>query len=475
MPFFHGTQVDDVAALLISISQVNGSTIALVGTAPEGPAGMTLVSSPKDAAQFGESVFDGRTIPHALDAIIAQGASQVVVINCFKSGHLTNVPAEAVAVPAGFIVPLVHVPVGVIVVSTATPTTLVAGTDYSYKAGDKFFTILNRTTYPATTALLVDYSYFDKTLVLSADIIGGINGGTGVRTGIALLDLAYATTGLTPKIIIAPTYCEAQTVNDALLAQATKLRARVINDAPNTLTVATAIAARGIAGTYANWDSGNPRLICVFPYVNKPDPLNPQSAGQPFPYSAYFAGLWAASINKNGIQRSPSNLPLAGFTSSVIPISCGIGDNTSDASLLNAQGINTIYTGFGTGPKSWGNRSAAFPALNTIATFMSVHFVQDIIDESVQMASLAFQDLPLDLALIDSIVSAVNGFINTLILSKALIGGEAYYDPTLNTPSQLATGFVIISYRDLPPPPAEGILFQSLIDISIFTSAGLAG
>jgi phage tail sheath protein FI len=72
MPFFHGTEVDDVAALLIAIAQVNGSTIALVGTAPERPAGMTLVSTPNDAIQFGKSVFDGRTIPHALDAIIAQ-------------------------------------------------------------------------------------------------------------------------------------------------------------------------------------------------------------------------------------------------------------------------------------------------------------------------------------------------------------------------------------------------------------------
>lgn len=467
--------MDDVAALLISIAQVNGSTIALVGTAPDGPAGMTLVSSPADAARFGKSVFDGRTIPHALDAIIGQGTSQVIVINCFKAGHLVAVAAEAVVVPVGFVVPLAHVPVGPIIVETAAPVILVNGVDYSYNAGDKFFTILTTRTYIATTALTVAYSYFNSALVLATDIIGGIDGVTGVRTGIALLDLCFAITGLTPKILIAPIHSETQTVNDALLLQAGKLRSRVINDSPSGTTIAGAVASRGNLGTYVNWNSSNPRLVPVFPYVFKPDPLNPNTPGQPFPYAAYFAGMWAASINKNGIQRSPSNLSMAGFTTPVVPISFTIGDNTCDASILNAAGINSICSAFGTGPKSWGNRSAAFPASNGISTFLSVLLVQDIIDESVQMASLAYQDLPLDLALIDSIVSAVNALLNSLKLSKAIIDGEAYYDQNLNTPTQLATGQVIISYRDLPPPPAEGVTFQSFIDISLFVSSGLAG
>ena len=475
MSFFHGTKVDDVAALLISIAQTNGSTIALIGTAPEGPAGMTLVSTPADAVQFGKSVFDGRTIPHALDAIMAQGSSQVIVINCFKNSHLTVVAAEDVLVPGSFVVPLANVPVGPIVVHTAggSPVLLVNGVDYSYNSGDKFFTILKRRTFVATTDLNIAYSWFNSSSVVANDIIGGIDGTTGVRTGIALLDLAFSVTGIIPKILIAPVYDELQTVCDALLLQCPKLRARHPNCAPAATTIAGAIASRGDAGSYNNWDTSNPRLIPVYPYVYKPDPLHPTSPGQPFPYSAYFAGMWAASINSTGLQQSPSNLPLAGFKVPVNPISFGLGDPFCDASILNAAGINTIFN-FRTGPRSWGNRAASFPTASDISTFMNVLLVQDILDESVLMASLAFQDKTLDLSLIDSIVSGVNGLINSMILSKALLAGECYYDKNLNTPAQLAQGQAIISYRDLPPPPAEGVKFQSYIDISLFASVGLS-
>jgi phage tail sheath protein FI len=467
--FFHGAEAVDVASKLVAIAQENSSTIVLVGVAPGGPAGMTMVSSPVEAIQFGASAFDGRTIPHALDAIFAQNASRVVVINCFKDSHLEDVVDEAQAVGAGLVVSLNYIPVGGVNVTTNSSSALLSlGTDYSFNDGDQFLTILNRRLYPVGTSLKIDYSYFKKASVLPADIIGGITGNT--RTGIQLMDLVYSRYGITPKILIAPVYVELETVCDALVAKAETLRARVIVDAPVTETIAGVIASRSTAGDYVNFATGNKRVVGVFPYIIKPDPSDPTSDGQPYPYSAYYAGHWSASIEANGIKQSPSNLPLYGFSKLVADISCGIGDKTSDASLLSAAGICTIYSNYGSGNKSWGNHNLSFPESGTMDSFLSVQLTQDIIDESVLAASLAFQDKPLDLALIDSIVSAVNNFLNTLILSRDIIDGSASYDPAKNTAAQLSTGKLVIDMSFLPPGPAEHIVFQSFIDVSLYSN-----
>jgi phage tail sheath protein FI len=468
--FFHGIEIKDVASKLVVIAQVNAGTIALIGTAPEGPAGMTLVNSPTDAAQFGPSAFDGRTIPHALDAIFAQGASKVIVINCFKTSHLTDVAAESVAIAADYRVVLAHIPVGVPVVTDAEEEVLVRDVDYSFVPGDQFITILKRRTYAPADLIEVTYSWFDKAKVQAADVIGSNT--AGVRTGVSLLEVAFSRLKITPKILIAPTYVEQQTVADAMLIQAEKLRARVVIDAPQATTVAGAIEARAADSTYVNFNTGNKRAIGTFPYVYKPNPADTDIDGVPMPYSAYFAGMWANSLNINGLKQSPSNIQMTGFKKLVTEVSCNIGDKTSDASLLSAAGINTVNTG--SGIRSWGNRSLAFPISSDINTFMSVLLTKDVVDESIQMASLEFQDKPLDLALIDTIVSSCNAFFNTLIRSKDLIDGEAFYDVTKNTPAQLATGYFIISTRFLPPTAAEHMVVESFIDISLFSNSGLA-
>jgi phage tail sheath protein FI len=466
---FHGTNVNDIASKLVVISQVNGGTIALIGVSPVGPVGMQKIGSPVDAAQYGPSVFDGRTIPHALDAIFAQGAGNVIVINCFKPGHLTQVTAEATAVGDGLKVPLAYVPVGALTVKTIgeDATTLSPDDDYTYSEGDKFFIITNKADYPKTTALAVDYKKLNPDAVVPADIIGTI-AVDGTRSGMQLLDAVYSTYGITPKIIIAPVYIEQNTVLTALAPKLAKLRARVIVDAPAGTTVAQAITSRGDAGPYANFDNSDKRMIAVYPYVYKPDPLAPKTVGQSFPLSPYYAGVWAAAVAKYGIQQSPSNLNITGISKLFASITCGISDPDSDAQALNAVGVSTVYSGFAAGLKLWGNRNMSFPSSSDISTFIGVQLVQDVLDESVAIASIAFQDQPLNLALIDTILSSVNGFINTLINSGALIDGSASYDPAKNTPDQLATGKITIDISYLPPTAAEDIEFESFIDISLF-------
>lgn len=473
--FFHGSKVTDVTKKLVVVSLTNAGTIALIGTAPDGPAGMTNVTNPVEGAQFGPSVFDGRTISHALDAIFGQGASQVIVINCFDAGkHLVDVANEAGSVNDSLQASLQHVPTGALTV-TATrngadvPLTL--GVDYKYTTGDSKITILARKLNPSGTALKFSYSYFKSSTVTAADIIGGIDPDTGDRTGIALLDLAYSEFGITPKILIAPSYVEQPTVLDALDLQAAKLRARTIVDIPMGITIAGAIDSRNADGNIDNFYTANNRRVGVFPYVLKPDPSNTTSPGVATPYSAYFAGMWSYIIGALGMHYSPSNQPIVGVTKPVTAVSFIIGDKTCDANQLNAAGINTLIGANGS-LRAWGNHSLAFPEntdVDEIQTFMAVQLVKDIVDESVQIAALAYQDLPLNLALIDSIVSAVQNFLNSLVKSGALLKGTITFDKAKNTNDKLSAGKLTFDMAILPPPANEDTEFESYIDTSFFS------
>ena len=97
--FLHGVEVIETTTGPAPITVVKSSVIGLVGTAPtwnvQPPAAApgvnvpTLVSSARDASNFGAMV-QGYTIPYALNAILQQGAGQVIVVNVFDpSRHVT--------------------------------------------------------------------------------------------------------------------------------------------------------------------------------------------------------------------------------------------------------------------------------------------------------------------------------------------------------------------------------------------------
>ncbi|MBY7733496.1 hypothetical protein [Francisella philomiragia] len=92
-----------------------------------------------------------------------------------------------------------------------------------------------------------------------ANVIGGVDVGTGIRTGISALLDAQAVVKLTPKILIAPTFSNEVGVVNALLPVANSLKAIIVAEAPST-TEADAIAFAG------NFESD--RIYVVDPRVH---------------------------------------------------------------------------------------------------------------------------------------------------------------------------------------------------------------
>jgi len=109
--FLHGIEVTEITTGPVPITVVNSAVIGLVGTAPQWatPSGSptppeantpTLVNSASSASQFGPLV-RGYSIPYALNAILAQGSGQIIVVNVFNpSVHQTTVVPATMSMPA---------------------------------------------------------------------------------------------------------------------------------------------------------------------------------------------------------------------------------------------------------------------------------------------------------------------------------------------------------------------------------------
>lgn len=461
--FLHGVETLEVKKGAVPITIVRSAVVGLVGIAPKGPVNtLTLVSSKNDAEQFG-SELDGFTIPQALNAIFAQGAGQVIVVNVLDAGeNLQSVVDEVVAVASGkFTSEFQPVGSSYSVKNSAGSITYVEGTHYS-KDDFGVFTILDLDTLPNGTSLKVSYDYLDTTTLTADQFVGT----AGVSpTGLEAFALAQGTFGFDAKIFIAPDIQELDLdgVNQALQIAAAAYRGVCILDGPNSGSVAQVIAARGTAGSFYGWATSSQRTILAFPNVLVPNLRTGNSDTRSV--TPYVAGVICAQDSENGYWWSPSNREIKGITSPVTTISASINDPNSEANQLNAAGIVTIFNAFGTGFRLWGNRNASFPSASDPQTFIPVRRTADVIHVSVEQAMLQFLDRPLNQAIIDAIRESVNSFIRTLIGRGALIDGVCRYDVSKNPPTELAAGHLTFDIDFMPPVATERITFESFINI----------
>lgn len=259
---------------------------------------------------------------------------------------------------------------------------------------------------------------------------------------------ARALFNITPKILITDAPSSAPAA--ALLAAAGRCRAVVPVDV-DAASVAAMITARA---TYAS----------ARQYLCGP---NLMIGEDEYPYSWIMAAMIAWTDENHGYHYSPSNKIIPTVTGSAFPIVASNSDESSDTNLLNAQGITTLYSGFGTGYRTWGNRCANFPVAAGIETFLSVIRTADVIEDAIEVVSLQWQDRPLTKPLIDSIDDSVNEFFRDKIGEGVIVDGRAYLDPTKNSTTKLSNGNLVMSYEFVPPPPLERLTFRSFININL--------
>ena len=460
--YLHGVETVEVERGPRPVRTVKSAVIGLIGTAPIGAVNVaTLTLSEKDAAAFG-SQLPGFTIPQALDAIYDHGAGTVIVINVLDPAtHKTTVANEAIAFDASTDrVKLAHGAVTALVLkSTDGAMTYVAGTDYTADLVTGEIVRIKGGGIVAGGSAKANYDYADPTKVTAADIIGAVNE-AGVRTGLKALKDTYNLFGFFAKILIAPAFCTQNSVAVELIAMADQLDAVAYIDAPIGTTYAQALAGRGPAGTI-NFNTSSDRVRLCYPHVKVYDPV--LNAERLEPLSARAAGLRAKVDLDKGFWWSSSNQELAGVIGVERQLSAMIDDPQSEVNLLNEVGITTVFNSYGSGLRLWGNRSAAWPTVTHMRNFENVRRTGDVINESIRYFSQQYIDMPLNQALIDSLVESVNGYGRKLIGDGALIGFKAWYVPARNEETELAAGHLLISYKYTPPPPLERLTFETEI------------
>ena len=472
--YLHGVETIEITSGPRPVRVVKSAVIGIVGTSAYAEINTPLlIQSQSDAdTKLGPAMKEFTLAKH-VQTIFKQGAGTIIAVNVYdKNSHTETETEETVTIGANgkFTVTKQMAPnTPVIVTSLDGETTYDVNDDYTFDLVTNTFTVLN----PAlleneNTQLLVTYDSHELATITEAEVIGTFNAGTNVRTGMKVFDLCKNMFGLSPKIILAPVFCETNTMKEEMIAVANKFRGRALVDAPAGSVPQDVIEGRGPLGTI-NFNTSSKRAVLCYPYFTASFPWGSELIG----LSTFLAGAWVKQINERGYWYSPSNVELRGAIAPEINLTGDIADAQTDANVLNENGVVTYLAAFGTGYRTWGNRSAAWPTNTLPENFLSVQLTADVIHESIEQAMLPFIDQPLTDGLIDAIKETVNAFIRTLVQRGALLpGSECTYEPANNAPDQLALGRVTFNITMMPPTPAERITFLSFIDINLLSSIG---
>ncbi|WP_297576197.1 phage tail sheath subtilisin-like domain-containing protein [uncultured Deefgea sp.] len=457
--YLHGVETQRVDRSPRAVNIVKSAVIGLICTAPMGPVNTpTLLLNDKDGAAFCPDLA-GFSCADALDAIYDQGAATVVVVNVLDPAiHNTTIAAENSLVNASgqfkTVFPAVS---GLVVTASGGTPTYVAGTDYTVDVLTGRCQRTAASAIPANASLKLAYTYADPSKITAAEINGTIDA-QGRRLGLKALADCYQLFGFVPKILIAPGYSTLATVATELIAEADKLGAKTLIDAPLGLTVPQAISSRGPVEN-SNFNTSNDAAMLCYPHVKVYDSVTDTVVLQPL--SARAAGVMAAKDVEKGYWWSPSNTEINGIVGLERNLTAKIDDPQSEVNALNEVGIVTVFNSFGTGYRLWGNRNANFPSESGLSTFISVTRTQDIIDESIRYFTLQYIDRLQNQALVDAVVNSINQLMNKLIGDGALLGGKCWYDVARNPETEFANGHLTFNYKLMPPPPFERGTFES--------------
>ena len=457
MAFLHGPEVIELEDQPRPVIVVRSSVIHVVGTALKGPVNQNtlLPGSPVKGEQTFGNVRMGGSIPRALDAIFDVHGAVVIVTNVLDpTAHFTAAAAaDRLLIRGRRVILPKSMPFDLVVKAAGggAAAAYVEGRDYTVELETGTIQVLNAGTIPVTaTALNVAFKYPDETKVTVDDVVGGVFLGeyTGVHRALA----AESDVGFAPKVLIAPEFTNlsgvpAGTANPVvaeMMGVAERLRAVILKDGEG-VTDAAMINDRD------NWGSRRVYIIGNRVMVRR------TGGAVPEPSSARVAGLISKSDAERGFWWSPSNQLLGqGVVGIETPIHFGLGDQNSQANLLNEREVNVVirHEGF----RLWGNRTCSF---DQKYAFLSVVRTNDIIAESLLRSHLWAIDRCMDKRFFEIVPESVKGFLDHLTAQGAILGGDCWVVPELNSEQSLTQGHAWFDYEFTPPYPAERITFRA--------------
>jgi phage tail sheath protein FI len=453
MAFFRGIE-SKYTTQQVGMREVPEAVIGVVGTAPihHCPEADRSINAIKiiNSDTLGRQLFgpdiDGYTVPMAVTINSLESGPLMLAINVFDPDvHFTAVAATPVTLNAmGRAQLATRDWISATLTNADASVTYVEGTDYTF---DKVTGLLKRlptATFLPGAPLKISGKIGDPSKVTAADIVGAVSV-AGFRTGIQLWRNAFQQLGFFATDLVAPTYEALPSVRVALEAIANETLAIAHCQMPAGLTVQDALSSRGPSGP-ANFQVSSDRVKIFMPYYKSP---RADSTPRLVPLSLGYASVFGRTIMDEGFWHTGSNKPLRSAIGLERPIT--FGSETDDANLLNAAGISTVRSNWGSSIHTWGPSTSAFPDLTDPVHFDCIRRFYDVVDRRIALTLLQYIDRPLTPALVEIIVGEINDFYATLINKGALVAGLCRYDPSDNPAEELAQGH-FTTRDDLSPP-----------------------
>lgn len=342
-------------------------------------------------------------------------------------------------------------------------TTYVEGTDYLLTlsaAGTWIITRIAGGAIPADNSVLqLNGSTPNTTPITSADVIGGVDVDTGKRTGLEVIEDVFQKTGLVPGLIVCPAFSKDPTVAAVMEAKSENINGCFACTC--LIDVDTAAAANPTEAV--QWKNNNnisfARQQCLF---GKPA-LVGTSQRKVFNFASQQGPLvqWTDTYKGGGIPyHSPSNKNLRMNALLLDDGETELPMHLLDANYLNSQGIVTALNFIG-GWRSWGNRTAAYPANTDVKDmFIPVRRMFDFIGNTVVLTIWQKVDEPGNRRLIDAIVNSLQLWLDGLAATEALLGARIEFRHDENPTTEILNGHYTFHIYIAVPTPAEWLDFR---------------
>ncbi|MCA4272320.1 phage tail sheath protein [Acinetobacter baumannii] len=280
----------------------------------------------------------------------------------------------------------------------------------------------------------------------TANVIGTVDA-TGKYTGAKALLTAKSKLGVQPRIIGAPGL-DTQAVATELATIAQKLRAFAYVYAWGCKTKEEVVAYRDAFAAR--------ELMVIWPNFVAFNVDTAQT--ETVPAVAVAMGLRAKIDNEIGWHKTLSNVAVNGVTGIDADVTWDLQDPATDAGYLNSNEITTLiqHNGF----RFWGSRTCSDDPLFAFENYTRT---AQIMADTIAEAHMWAIDKPMHGSLVNDMLEGIKAKQREWTRLGYLMGGDAWYDPELNSKDTLKAGKLYIDYDYTPVPPLEDLTFRQRI------------
>ncbi|MBF6689288.1 phage tail sheath protein [Acinetobacter baumannii] len=280
----------------------------------------------------------------------------------------------------------------------------------------------------------------------TANVIGTVDA-TGKYTGAKALLTAKSKLGVQPRIIGAPGL-DTQAVATELATIAKKIRAFAYVYAWGCKTKEEVVAYRDAFAAR--------ELMVIWPNFVAFNVDTAQT--ETVPAVAVAMGLRAKIDNEIGWHKTLSNVAVNGVTGIDADVTWDLQDPATDAGYLNSNEITTLiqHDGF----RFWGSRTCSDDPLFAFENYTRT---AQIMADTIAEAHMWAIDKPMHGSLVNDMLEGIKAKQREWTRLGYLMGGDAWYDPELNSKDTLKAGKLYIDYDYTPVPPLEDLTFRQRI------------